>query len=155
VLKFLNTEIVFREIPDEISLAINLTNCPLRCQGCHSPWLREDIGKELTDEILLELIKQSSGITCVLFLGGDSSYEDIRRFAKIIKNTGLKVAWYSGQTIIHTSDLEFFDYIKIGPYEKKLGGLDKITTNQRLFKVINSKYDLQDITFKFQQHLYQ
>ena len=154
MLKYLNTDIVFREIPDEISLAINLTNCPFCCQGCHSPWLQEDIGNELTEEILSNLIEQSSGITCVLFLGGDSSYEDVKRYAQFVKSTGLKTAWYSGKTEVPTSDLVVFDYIKIGPYIESLGGLDKATTNQRLFKVINSGQELQDITSEFQKHLY-
>ena len=37
MLKYSNYEITFAEVPDEISLCINLTNCPHKCIGCHSP----------------------------------------------------------------------------------------------------------------------
>jgi anaerobic ribonucleoside-triphosphate reductase activating protein len=133
MLKFFDNAIVFKEVPNEISLAINITNCPLHCKGCHSPWLWDDVGEELTEEILLNLTKQSQGISCILFLGGDNSYSDVRKFAKFVKSLGLKFAWYSGRNIIPVSDLKYFDYIKIGQYEEALGGLDKITTNQRFF----------------------
>ena len=47
MVKYVNTEVVFEEIPDEITLAINVSNCPNQCPGCHSPYLREDIGEDL------------------------------------------------------------------------------------------------------------
>ena len=37
MLKYAGYDIVFQEIPDEVTLAISLTNCPNRCPGCHSP----------------------------------------------------------------------------------------------------------------------
>ena len=55
-MKYLNTAITFREFPDEISLCINITNCPFHCSGCHSPELWKDVGKELTIDELLNLI---------------------------------------------------------------------------------------------------
>jgi anaerobic ribonucleoside-triphosphate reductase activating protein len=51
-LKYLNTQIVFQEIPDEISLAINITNCPNNCKSCHSEYLKQDIGEELTNTLI-------------------------------------------------------------------------------------------------------
>ena len=39
MLKYLNCQVTFAEVPDEISLCINITNCPNRCPGCHSPEL--------------------------------------------------------------------------------------------------------------------
>ena len=47
MLKYYNYDIVFQEIPDEVTLAVNLTNCPHRCIGCHSPHLRHNIGEPL------------------------------------------------------------------------------------------------------------
>ena len=44
MLKYVNTGVVFQEIPDEVTLAINISNCPCRCPGCHSHYLWEDIG---------------------------------------------------------------------------------------------------------------
>ena len=36
MLKYVNTGIVFQEIPDEVTLAVNISGCPCRCHGCHS-----------------------------------------------------------------------------------------------------------------------
>lgn len=71
MLKYSNYEVTFAEIPSEITLCINLTNCPHKCVGCHSPWLREDTGTPLTYGELIKLIKQNTGISCVCFMGGD------------------------------------------------------------------------------------
>ena len=36
MLKYLDTMVTFSEIPDEVTLCINLTNCPYHCPDCHS-----------------------------------------------------------------------------------------------------------------------
>lgn len=161
MIKYYNTNITFREIPDEVCLSINLTNCPYKCEGCHSPQLREDIGEELTFNKLVELIKKNPGISCVLFLGGDANYKEIEDLVfKLLANSidpSLKVAWYSGRTEIPKDLNAFvFDYIKIGPYIKERGGLDNPNTNQRLYKVnlkdnhnYNFDVEFEDITYKF------
>ena len=70
MLKYYNYDIVFQEIPDEVTLAVNLTNCPNRCQGCHSPHLREDIGTVLDEAEIGKLIAQYDRcITYFLFYG--------------------------------------------------------------------------------------
>lgn len=153
-MKYLNTQITFAEIPDEISLCINLTNCPNNCEGCHSPQLRKDIGSELTEEVLAELIKKSKGITCVCFMGGDSDESAIADLtARIVHPAGLKSAWYSGKDREPGFyDLCFFDYMKFGHYDKELGPLSSPTTNQRLWKnnfESDNGLDLTDITEKF------
>ena len=48
MLKFKDSYIVFEEIPDRVSLAVNITNCQNNCIGCHSPELRLNNGEELT-----------------------------------------------------------------------------------------------------------
>ena len=50
MLRYVDYDIVFQEIPDEVTLAINLSNCPNRCKGCHSPHLLENVGESLTEE---------------------------------------------------------------------------------------------------------
>ena len=43
--------------------------------------------------------------------------------------------------------IKYFDYIKIGPYIPKLGGLDNVNTNQIMYKIEDGR--LIDITSKF------
>ena len=71
MLKYVNHDIVFREFPDEVTLAINLSCCPNGCTGCHSAYLRGDVGEELTLQRLEALIESYAGeITCVALMGG-------------------------------------------------------------------------------------
>ena len=77
-MKYLNHDVVFREFPDEVTLAINLTGCPNRCPGCHSPALQEDAGDELTETRLAALVEgRERLITCVGFMGGDARPDDV------------------------------------------------------------------------------
>lgn len=150
MLKYLNPMVVFAEIPDEVSLAIPITNCPHRCEGCHSPELHKDIGKDLTQRTLQKLIQEQDGfITCVCFMGGDSEPNLVDMLAEVVHNCGLKVGWYSGNDRIHEAiHLKNFDYIKIGPYIKEKGSLDNPNTNQKLYKIDNESLVLHDITSK-------
>ena len=147
-MKFYNYDIVFQEIPDEVALAINLTNCPNHCEGCHSPHLWQDIGQELTEDVLRNLLnKYRKLITCVCLMGGDGQRNDVENFAKYIReSTSLKMAWYSGREQL-PSNLECFDYVKLGRYVPACGSLKSRTTNQRLFKIEEKK--MEDITARF------
>ena len=60
MLKYVDSKVVFSEVPDEITLAISISNCPGTCKGCHSPWLREDIGESLTVIALYELLEKNN-----------------------------------------------------------------------------------------------
>ena len=139
MLKCYSYDIVCQEIPDEISLAVNISCCPNRCPGCHSPWLCEDSGEPLTEDFLTGLIgKYAAAITCFCFMGGDADPSEIERLAKWIKAQypHIKTAWYSGaENIANGFDLTSLDYIKIGPYRQELGGLKSLTTNQALYKI--------------------
>lgn len=152
MLKYVNTEITFSEIPDEITLCINISNCPNKCKGCHSAYLSGDIGEPLYRD-LSDLIRANKGISCVSFMGGDSEPEQINTFAKYIKETypKIKVAWYSGKSEISKKvDLINFDFIKVGPYIQDKGPLNCKTTNQVMFFVDhNNDNILKDITYKF------
>jgi anaerobic ribonucleoside-triphosphate reductase activating protein len=154
MLRYYNAMVVFEEIPDEITLAINITNCPCHCPGCHSKFLWEDVGTELTNDEIDSLIEKNSGVTCVCLMGGDSDHDSINKTAKHIKDghPALKVGWYSGFNEIPTEIMpEYFDYIKVGPYVEEYGGLDKETTNQVMYKVEHNYLfsSLVNITNKF------
>ena len=160
MLKYVDTKVTFSEVPDEISLCINISNCPCHCKNCHSPYLAEDIGKPLiyketynnktviNGSPLSKLIEANKGITCVCLMGGDSNPEYINILGRTIKCHKLKSAWYSGrQELSKDINLEWFNYIKLGPYIEELGPLNSRTTNQRFYKV--SDRELIDITSKF------
>ena len=151
MLKYISTDIVFQEVPDEISLAISITGCPNHCPDCHSKYLWEDTGIELTEEEIDKVIgKYNDNITCVCFMGGDNDKHAVYEFAKYIKNkySNLKIAWYSGCNGI---DKDFpwqdFDYIKVGPYIQKHGPLDSGTSNQYMLKKTNNAWE--NITYLF------
>lgn len=152
MLKYVNTDIVFQEIPDEVTLAINISNCPCHCPGCHSQYLWENIGRPLTPMAIdLMLSQYEPDITCIAFMGGDAEPAYVNTLAKYIhrEHSKIKVAWYSGRqrvpAAVRKSD---FDYIKVGPYIAHLGCLKDRTTNQRLYKRASGD-DFTDVTASF------
>ena len=143
-----DTSVCFSEIRSEISLGINLSCCPHRCPGCHSAYLQTSIGEELTTTIIEDLISKNSGITCVVFLGGDNDKETLKLFGEFVKSKNLKSAWYSGESTIDLDEYgDYFDYIKVGPYIESLGPLNSKTTNQRLYYIADNIYE--DLTYTF------
>lgn len=154
MLKYVDSKVVFAEIPDEITLAINISNCPCHCEGCHSPYLAEDIGNPLDLQALTTLIDNNRGITCVCIMGGDSNSSEVDDIAQDIKSyyPELKVAWYSGrQELSKEIELSNFDFIKLGPYIKERGPLNSRTTNQVMLEidVIQNEVFIKDITTRF------
>jgi anaerobic ribonucleoside-triphosphate reductase activating protein len=151
-MKYMTTGVVFTEIPGEITLEFGISNCPFKCEGCHSPFLQSDVGKPLSYEIIVKYLKEYyPAVSCLLISGGDSDPRAVQVLLKIIKHDYpyLKTAWFSGRDRLPENiDLGAFDYIKIGPYKKDLGGLKSPTTNQRLYKVEDNG-ELTDITNKF------
>ena len=150
MLKYVDVLVSFQEVPDEISLCINISGCKNACEGCHSPWLAEDIGNPLGYWTLNHLIKSNKGISCVCFMGGDSEPEWIATLAFRVRRDfpNLKIGWYSGrQHLPDNFPIKHFDYIKIGPYIEKLGGLNNPNTNQIMYQNIDGR--LVEITSKF------
>lgn len=137
MIKYVNSEVVFEEIPDEITLAVNISNCQNNCQGCHSPYLKQNIGDELTEDAVDRLMKKNEGITCFCFMGEGNDAESLKKLISYIneKYPIVKVGLYSGRAIVHEDFLfENLDYIKIGPYIKSCGPLNDRNTNQRLYE---------------------
>lgn len=150
MIKYTSTQVVFQEFPDEVALAINLSLCPNRCKGCHSEYLREDIGQELTIQELDKLIKENDDITCIGFMGGDNDTKTLLRLIEHVKETtSLKTGWYSGKDEVDDSIFTSnkCDYIKIGHYDEDFGPINKETTNQRMLFLSDTGYE--DITELF------
>lgn len=162
MLKYLNSQVTFSEVPDEITLCINITGCKIRCKNCHSPYLAEDIGEPLDLQHLTNLIDSNKGISCVCIMGGDANPSEVDDIVQDIKEyyPELKVGWYSGrQELSKEINLENFDFIKLGPYIEELGPLNSKNTNQKFYKVENVSYKdgslgyaLNDITYKFHRN---
>lgn len=147
MLKYDNYQIVFREFPDEVTLAINLTMCPNRCRDCHSPQLREDYGTELTRDEIDRLVAENKGITCIGFMGGDNDVDSVLNLSVYIHGEhGLITGWYSGKDAIPDSVLycNTLDYVKVGHYDPECGSIDKRTTNQRMYHLCGGVYE--DVT---------
>ena len=104
-MKFVDTAVVFSEIPDEVTLAINISECPIKCPDCHSKYLWENIGKTLDGSSLNSLIKKNEGISCVCLMGGDADVPYVMSLFSYIKKSypELKTAWYSGQNLSYNS----------------------------------------------------
>lgn len=138
MLKYVDYDIVFQEIPDEVTLAVNISGCPNRCRGCHSPFLQEDVGEPLTEEVLEGLLGRYPDVTCVCFMGGDSDPQEVARLAETVraKHRPVRAGWYSGrQRLPEGFPVGCLDYVKLGPYIESLGGLKSSSTNQRLYRV--------------------
>lgn len=142
MLKYLDTKVVFAEIPDEITLAINISGCPCRCPDCHSKYLWEDTGNPLTKKAVKKLVEDNPGITCVAFMGGDSDPKELAGIIKYLSYEEFssvsipKIAWYSGrEEIEYPQILDDLDFIKLGPFIKEFGPLNSPTTNQKFYKV--------------------
>ena len=154
MLKYVDTLVGFAEIPDEITLCINISNCPCQCKNCHSSYLAEDIGEPLDLQHLTNLIDSNKGITCVCIMGGDANPSEVDDIAQDIKEyyPELKVGWYSGRDYISEDiNLENFNFIKYGHYDENKGPLNSKTTNQVMLEieVVNNKVFKKDITSKF------
>lgn len=168
-LRYDGAAVVFSEVPDEVSLAISITGCPRRCPGCHSEYLWEYGGNLLLQDLDALIRRYIGMITCVCFMGGDAENpRELKKCLKRVRRYGLKTALYSGVTYsiekkyetsikvrifaMWRSLLKPLDYLKFGPYDKDLGGLDNPATNQRMImRDPSSKNTWTDITYKFQQ----
>ena len=139
------TDTVIEEIPDRVTLAVEISNCRGNCPGCHSPFLRDDIGEELTAAAIDKLLDDNFGINCFLFLGEGSDSAALLNLARHIKSAhpGVETAVYSGREKVEEDFFAVFDYVKTGPYIEARGPLNNRNTNQRLY------YHGADITSRF------
>ncbi len=145
MIKYVDKEIVFEEIPDRITLAFSISNCQNKCKGCHSAHLRKDIGNILTEDVIDNNFSDDLRYcNCVLFLGEGNDLASLIKLSKHIKDKyNIETAIYSGRDAVEDELFDAFDFVKIGSYQADKGPLSKETTNQKLF------YHREDITNKF------
>lgn len=139
MLLYTDYDIVFQEIPDEVTLAVNLAGCPNRCPGCHSPQLQQEIGNPLTPEVLDGLLtRYGDSVTCLCLMGGDGDPQAVATLMEHLRRRWPRIhtGWYSGASEPPDGfSPALFDYLKLGPYVAALGGLRSPTTNQRLWRL--------------------
>ena len=156
MIKYLNHALTFAEVPDESTLCINITNCPHRCPGCHSPELRQDIGSNLEQALPGLLRKYGNDITCVCLMGEGNDIDALCRCLAVIRRAGLKTCLYTGcdKPSAVMQAIPYLDYLKTGHYDHSLGGLASPTTNQKMFQLIHDQSGRSwpafcDVTWKF------
>lgn len=158
---YYSPQVTFREIPNEISLTIP-TLCWNHCSiDCNSKfcWI-ENNGerKYLDEEVLKDLIEKNKGISCVTIMTS-LNFIRLNELFEYIKDNypKLKTALYIGEnwvTLLKYLDFYQFgfsnlDYIKIGGYVDKLGGLESKITNQQFYEIIH-----QDVGTVFERNIF-
>ena len=154
MLKYLYSQLVFTEIPDEMSLAIAISGCEIRCSGCHMRELWEDNGEPLDIRHIEALLDANKGTTCLLLLGGERDIDALTNLFMYFHRK-IKTAWYSGLDRLPKDKhgiLQFLDFYKEGHFDYELGGLDSPTTNQKLYHITHPKEKLWDITKMLQRN---
>lgn len=147
-MRFADEQVVWQEVPGEVSLAFLCSGCPLRCKGCHSAaaW-RAQSGGLLTEDYLKSRLKRYRGlITCVLFMGGEWLPDALRRLLEIVCEAGLKSCLYTGLEREELSDglIPYLTFLKTGRWLPESGGLESPATNQR-FVCIESGENLNHL----------
>lgn len=139
-LKFTNIGIGFRELKNEVTLLVNISNCPFRCKGCHSPELWGDNG-EYTDALKDIFRYYENNISAICFMGHGSK-EMIPEMISLLKETKelfpkLSLGLYSGFETMFEEFRPYLSYYKVGAYTESLGALNESTTNQHMYKLKN------------------
>lgn len=146
MLRVYNYDITFKDVPNEVSLSLAIMGCPHHCDGCSSPWLRDNYGGHILNTTYIDiLLSKYSDVTCVTFLGGDADRHAIEDLGVYVKSLGYKSCWYSGGDDFPKEGS--FDYIKLGGYVKSLGALESKTTNQHFYEFKDGR--VNDVTYKF------
>lgn len=157
-LRFYKEYVTFAEVPGEICLCISISGCPVQCLDCHSRWLWADTGRILNVPLVKQIIAKHPNVTCVCFMGGDQDPDAVGVLIKYVYfkyRHKYKIAWYSGRD--NLLNIDYLDYIKVGPYDKTLGPISCRTTNQKMYHINHHKMgdtrlsDIKDITYVFWQ----
>ncbi len=136
-MNYYDFQVVFQEVPGEISLCFTICGCPIRCKGCHSSHLwSEENGKLLTYKKFEQFLLQYDDFaTCVLFMGGEWHEEELLKMLKTAKKYMYKTCLYTGQENVSTAIRNELNWIKTGKWIPELGGLNSKNTNQKFIDV--------------------
>jgi anaerobic ribonucleoside-triphosphate reductase activating protein len=130
-MRLYSTYISIHEVPGEVALVLNISECQNNCKGCHSPELLGREGTPLSFNILHnEINKYIDLITCICFMGGDTFTSELSAYLDYIHRLGYKTCLYTGKEYYSILLNDLLDYVKLGPYIEDLGGLDSAITNQ-------------------------
>lgn len=149
MMRFYEYQVVFQEVPDEISLCFSISGCPLRCDGCHSPFLwKAGNGTELRESLYKSLLeKYKDMISCVLFMGGEWHENELISKLRYANENGLKTCLYTGLDSVSSEIKNELTYLKTGPWMEDRGGLSSPSTNQ-LFRNIKTNEILNHLFIK-------
>ena len=149
MLRFTDEQIVFQEVPGEVSLAYTIAGCQLGCKGCHSSysWNSEQ-GTALTDSYLQQRLQTYKGlISCVLFLGGEWQPQTLLPLLMMVRSAGLNTCLYTGLDDVSSELKQQLTYLKTGRWLSERGGLDSPHTNQ-IFTDLRSNTRLNHLFVK-------
>lgn len=149
MLKFTDEQIVFQEVPGEVSLAFTIAGCPLGCKGCHSSysWHSEQ-GTVLSSHYLQQRLQTYQGlISCVLFLGGEWQPQTLLPLLTLVRTNGLHSCLYTGLDDVSLDLKQQLTYLKTGRWLAERGGLDNPNTNQ-IFTDLRSNTRLNQLFVK-------
>ena len=103
------TTVVFEEIPDKISVAINITNCQNNCIGCHSKFLKNNMGEILDEKEIDKIMKRENGVDCFLFMGEGNDIPRLIELNNYVKDTyNIETGIYSGSEDVPEAQLSVF-----------------------------------------------
>ncbi|RUO59121.1 anaerobic ribonucleoside-triphosphate reductase activating protein [Pseudidiomarina marina] len=141
MLRYSAEQVVFQEVPGEVSLAYTITGCPVGCKGCHSvdSWPVGSGEALTTDYFAARLAQYRNLITCVLFLGGEWQPDALIALLKMSRDAGLETCLYTGYDDVSQAIKQHLTYLKTGPWIAELGGLDSPTTNQKFYDLRNQQ----------------
>jgi len=134
---YYNFQVVLQEVPGEVSLCFSISGCPLRCDGCHSPFLwKVGNGNLLSLERFEQILVQYENLaSCVLFMGGEWHEKTLVSFLNLANKRSYKTCLYTGETQVSDAILKELTWLKTGQWERHLGGLSSPDTNQKFIDV--------------------
>ncbi len=131
-----------------VRTVIFLQGCNLKCKGCHNKELWSQMDKDLMSiDELINLLDKKCINNKITISGGEPllQYEGVLDLVKKLKN--YNIAMYTGHEYneIPSDILQYLNYVKVGPYVKRLkdSTLEYYgSKNQKFIKVENKNEKL-------------